>query len=254
MGLWTEAHFKTIVPTFIIFIVLAVLIGRVLKNKSEKVKMLPLQIITVLILLLEIGKQIVSCDGGYDLYSLPFHYCSLFLYLLPLHSFYRGKYKRFFDSAAFGCLASLFLFMLVMPAVVYSEWSINSYFNIFMEFHTVTFHNLVSLYFLLTISLKLYSFDTKYDLKVMALFLAIYVVIATVLSQTLKVNFHNLYECNLAMIETVRESVVSAIGWVGQAIYVFVMFVLTIAFAYGAYFLSKFVLSIIGKIFKKKSV
>ena len=216
-------------------------------------KLLPLRIITVLLLILEVGKQIASFDGGYNMYSLPFHYCSLFLYLLPFHSFYNGKYKKNFDSAAFGCLASLFLFMIAIPAVVYGEGAIKSFTDNFMEFHTVAFHNLVCLYFLITVALGLYTFEPRRDLSVMAVFLAGYVIIATVLSHTLEVNFHNLYRCNIEFIEQVRLKLVESIGWCGQAIYTVVLFILTILFAYAAYFLTKLIVSIIDKNTKRKT-
>lgn len=119
MGLWTKEHFYLIVPSFIVFIVFAVILGKLLKGKSEKTRYLPLQIITLVLLALEFMKQGYNMkDDGYDLYALPFHYCSLFLYLLPLHSFYKGKFKKTIDAISLSCLASLFLFMLVMPNVV----------------------------------------------------------------------------------------------------------------------------------------
>ncbi|MBR5899943.1 MAG: YwaF family protein [Clostridia bacterium] len=245
MGLWTKEHFITIIPAFIVMIIVGLLLGRLLKDKDEKVKFLPLQIISVILLALEFMKQGYNAKGGYDLYALPFHYCSLFLYLLPLHSFYRGKYRKAVNSATLGCLASLFLFMLVMPDIVYSANNIKECFKNFGSFHTVIFHNLVCLYFVLTLSLKLYEFNVKKDLKVMAIFLAIYVVIATILSLSLKVNFHNLYKCNLGMVEDIRLAMVGAIGFAGHMIYVCILFVLTILFAYGAYFAAKGVVALI---------
>ena len=141
--------------------------------------------------------------------------------------------------------------MLVMPAVVYSDGAISGLADNFMSFHTVVFHNLVCLYFLLVVAMKLYEFNRSLDLKVMAVFLAIYVVIATVLSHTLEVNFHNLYRCNLAIVEDIRLQIIEAIGWAGQVIYVVVMFILTILFAYAAYFLTQLVLSLISRTARK---
>ena len=249
MGLWTMTHFVTIIPTFIVFAIIALAIGKLLGTKSERVKYIPLQIIAVVLLVMEIGKQIVSAsDGSYDLYSLPFHYCSLFLYLLPFHAFYRGKHSRITDAASFACLASLFLDMLLMPAVIYSASNIVNITATYMDFHTVVFHNLVCLYFFLTLSLGLYKIEPKRDIKVMTVFLTVYVAIAAVLSQTLKVNFHNLYQCNIAFLEQIRLSVIAAIGGIGQLIYVAILFVLTILFAYLAYFITRGTLALINKI------
>ena len=248
MGLWTLTHLLQILPTLAVFTVIAIIAARTLGKCSERVRYLPLQIITVILLLLEVGKQIVSFSGGtYNLYTLPFHYCSLFLYLLPFHSFYRGRFRAITDAASFGCLASLMLDMLLMPAVIYSDGNIKNYFGSYMDFHTVTFHNLVMLYFILTVALRLYEINVKRDMKVMASFLAVYVVVAAILSYSLKVNFHNLYECNIGFIENVRVAVVDAIGVFGTLIYVAALFVLTILFAYLAYFLTRLVIRLIDR-------
>ena len=245
LGLWTWTHFYTVIPAFIVFIIAAFVVGKLMKNKSEKIKYIPLQVITVLLLGLEVGKQIVSLDGGYNMYSLPFHYCSLFLYLLPLHSFYRGRFRAQVGAVSFACLSSLFFFMLVMPAIVYSDAAIKEMGSSFMQFHTVVFHNLVCLYFLLVVAMRLYDFRTKRDLTLMAGFLGVYVVVAAILAHTLKVNFHNLYQCNLGFVEEIRLSLIEAIGWPAQLIYVSAIFVLTILFAYLAYFITKGVLRLI---------
>lgn len=253
MGLWTKEHFYVIIPSFVVFIIFGVILGKLLKNKSEKIKYIPLQIITIFLLAIEFMKQGHNItNNGYDLYALPFHYCSLFLYLLPFHSFYKGKYKKVTDAISLSCLASLFLFMLVMPDVVFSAGNITSWSENFSSFHTVTFHLVVCLYFILTLSLKLYSFDVKKDLKATAIFLAVYVIIATIMSFSLQVNFHNLYKCNLGMVEDIRLALMSVIGIFGHIIYVVIMFFLTILFAFAAYFATKGILALIGKISNKK--
>ena len=193
MGLWTSTHFYQILPTFIILALIAILVAKTLKNVKTSLRYIPLKIIAVTLLVLEVLKQINAAkSGSYDLYALPFHYCSLFLYVLPFHAFYRGKYSHITDTAAFACLASLMLDMIIMPAIIYSDGNIINFFNTFGDFHTVAFHNLVVFYFMLTIALKLYRFNTKHDLKVMTVFLSVYVTVAAILSYSLKVNFHNL--------------------------------------------------------------
>ena len=251
MGLWTLTHLYTVIPAFIAFFIIGALMAWALKNKSERIKYIPLQVIAVILLGLEIGKQIVSFEGGYDLYSLPFHYCSLFLYLLPIHAFYHGRFKAQIGAVTFACLSSLFFFMLVMPAIVYGEAAILNMRSSYMDFHTVVFHNLVCLYFVLTLSLKLYEMKVKRDLILMASFLGVYVIIAAILSNTLEVNFHNLYRCNIALVEDLRAAVVASIGWLGQLIYNVIMFVLTIIFAYAAYFFVMGALALYRLLFRR---
>jgi hypothetical protein len=232
----------------LIFILISVIAAKTLGKCEKRLSYIPLQVITVTLLVLEVMKQINAArDGSYDLYALPFHYCSLFLYLLPFHSFYHGKHSHFTDAAAFGCLASLTLDMLLMPSVIYSADNVKNFFTSFGDFHTVAFHNLVVLYFMLTIALRLYEINVRHDMKVMSIFLAVYVVIASILSYSLKVNFHNLYECNIGFIEKVRLEMIDAIGVFGTIIYVVVLFILTILFAFAAYFLSRLVIRGIEK-------
>ncbi len=253
MGLWTLTHFFNIIPAFIVYIVLAFLLAKPFSKMDEKKRLIPFKALALILLVLEVMKQIKSFEGGYDLYSLPFHYCSLFLYLLPLHSFYHGKYKKAVDAATLACTSSLFLFMLIMPAVVFPESAITGFFSGFMDTHTILFHYLVCIYFLLMLSAGFYRFEPKYDLKVVTVFLAAYVMLATILSFTLKTNYQNLYRCHLAMVEEIRLAMVASIGWLGHAIYVAVLFVLTILFAFLSYYLTKWILALIANSSKKSN-
>lgn len=237
MGLWSITHFWGIIPAFIVFAVIAVVLGFTLKNKDERIKIWILRGFAILIIALEIMKQKYSYfrDGGYDFYSLPFHYCSLFLYLLPLHSFSTGKLRKFINGITFGTTASLFLFFLIVPTVLYPAGAITSYFESFSSFHTVTFHHLVVLYLFLAIAFKQFDLSFKKDFPIMAIFLSAYVIVATILSYALKVNYQNILKCNLDAIENIRLMMINAIGGFGQAIYIFVLFIMTTIFGYIAY-------------------
>lgn len=252
MGLWTWTHFFQIIPTFAGFLVITVILARALGNKEESVRYIPLKVIAVTLVVLEIIKQINSAmSGAYDLYALPFHYCSLFLYLFPLHAFYRGKHSHIIHAATLGCLSSVTLAMIVIPNIIYTDTDILNFFNTFPEFHTVIFHNLVVLYFMLTIALRLYEINAKHDMKVMTVFLSAYVAVATVLAYTLKVNFHNLYRCNVQFIEDIHVAVVEAIGVIGTILYVLILFVLTILVSYLSLYLTRLLIKGIDKITHK---
>lgn len=237
MGLWTWTHFWGIVPAFIVFVGIAVLLGFTLKNKSNTVKRIPLQVIAAVIIILEILKQVISLSRGYDLYHLPFHYCSLFIYLLPLHAFAFGKFKKYIDGITFATCASLFLFFLIIPTILYPASAFTTYFKDFFNFHTVTFHHLVVLYFFIAIALKQFELKVKRDFPIMAVVLSVYVIIATALSYILKVNFQNLRQCNFGALENIRVAMNNAIGFFGQAIYIFLIFIGTTLFGYLSYFL-----------------
>ena len=247
MGLWTMTYFYAIIPFFLVFFNLAVLWWHFSKKVGDRAKRLPLQIIASLIIVLEIIKQVTSIIKGYDLYHLPFHYCSLFLYLLPLHAFAPAKIKKFVDAVTYACCASLLLFFLIMPSVIYPEEHIIGWLDNYFNFHTLVFHHLVVLYFFLALSTRSFKLSPKHDLGFVAIFLSSYVVVGTVLSYALKVNFHNLRTCNLGACEEIRVMLNEAMGWFGQAVYVFALFILTTLFAYLAYFLVYLVYRLITK-------
>lgn len=104
MELWSKAHIKTLLPGIGIMILLSLILRVFLGKKPLKIRMIPIQIIACLLVLLEIGKQVTSFQNGYDLYHIPLHYCSLFLFTLPVMAFYRGRHHR----TVFGLRRAIF--------------------------------------------------------------------------------------------------------------------------------------------------
>ena len=52
--MWTQTHFWQIIPTFAVLIALAIALSIVLRDKSEKIRKIPFQILAVGLLVLEI--------------------------------------------------------------------------------------------------------------------------------------------------------------------------------------------------------
>ena len=71
MSLWTPEHAITLLPALVGMILLAVLLRKMLGNRDWKIRMIPVQILAVVLLLLEVGKQAVSLWRGYDLTICP---------------------------------------------------------------------------------------------------------------------------------------------------------------------------------------
>ena len=94
MQLWEKEQIQTLLPAIGVMVILAIILRLTLGKREEKVRRIPLQIIAVILLLLEVGKQTLSIMRGYSLYHIPLHYCSLFLYVLPVMAFYNVKYKQ----------------------------------------------------------------------------------------------------------------------------------------------------------------
>ena len=130
MGFWTFEHVVTVIPTFAIFILFSLLMRRLLLKRSYAARMLPIRIIAVIIVFIEIGKQICSAARGYDLFHIPLHFCSIFLYVLPLMAFYKGKYEEKVRSVATSTMTALFIGMLIIPGVIYGGDRISAFFEV----------------------------------------------------------------------------------------------------------------------------
>ena len=80
MELWSQNHVKTLLPSLIIMLILSIVLKIWLGKKDEKYRMIPFQVVTIILLILEVFKQVISAIRGYDLYHIPLHFCSLFLF------------------------------------------------------------------------------------------------------------------------------------------------------------------------------
>lgn len=237
MQLWEKEQIQTLLPAIGVMVVLAIILRLTLGKREEKARRIPLQIIAVILLALEVGKQTLSIIKGYDLYHIPLHYCSLFIYVLPVMAFYKGKHRQKVNAIGAGICAALTLLMLIYPGIIYSGANVREYFTNYFSFHTVTFHNLAMFAFPVILALELHT-PQKGDGKAVAAFALGFTVVAGTMAQVLKTNFANFYSCNVAPLETVRLNMQEVIGVVPtQIIYVAIVAVLHIGFTVLSYVL-----------------
>lgn len=239
MELWTKEHALQLIPCIAAMLLICVVLRLALGKKSLKIRMIPMQVIAVLIVLLELGKQFLSIKEQYvvgNWYSLPFHFCSLFIFALPIMAFYRGKYRSQVNGATAALCASVFLLMLIYPNLIYGGGSVSTYFTNFMSLHTVTFHNLVMLAFLLFPVLNLHQPKPKEDVKASMLVILVFCTVSAAMAHILKTNFANYYQCNIPILETLRVTIANAVGEVpAKLLYIVIVSGLNFAFVYGAY-------------------
>lgn len=239
MEFWTPEHIKTLIPSLVIMLIVSIVLKLTIGKKELSVRMIPFQLLAVIILLIEFGKQTVSLSRGYDLYHLPFHFCSLFIFMLPLMAFYKGKYRNTICSITTALCASVFILMMIYPSLIYSAYDISNYSDNYMCFHTVTFHNIVIMEFLLILFLNLNVSYEKERMKPILLFVLVYNLIAAAMAYILKTNYNNLYECNVPPLESLRQTVENAIGRApAQIIYVIIVIIVDLIFvsmSYGLY-------------------
>ena len=213
MGFWTKAHLVTVLPTFVVLLIIALLMRKWLLKKPYETRMIPIKIISVIILLIEIGKQAVSVSRGSDPYHLPLHFCSIFVFVLPLFAFYRGKGKEKAASVACASMIALFIGMLIIPNVIYADTRIETFFEDYLSFHTVFFHNLVIFALFLSLSLDLHRPSGKRaEILFVALFGLAFSLIAAAASHLLETNFSNFLYSTVSIIEALTEKVRAVLG------------------------------------------
>lgn len=232
MELWTKEHLMTLLPTLAVMLVASILFRRWLKEKPLKIRMIPFQILACIIVLLEIGKQLESLlSEEYSLYRLPFHFCSLFIFGLPLMAFYRGKHRRVVTEVVTALCASVTMLMLIYPNVIYSASNISHYFTEYISFHTVSFHCIVVFEFMLILALELWEPMGREGLRPVVKFMAAYCVIAIVMAHLLQTNFNNFYSCNVPPLEALRLQIQGTLGyWPTQCLYVVIVGIVNLLF------------------------
>ena len=236
MQLWTKEHAITVLPSLAVGILLTILLRALIGKKSLRIRMIPIQILSVVIVLLEIGKQALSFQRGYDLYHIPLHFCSLFIFMLPLAAFYRGKHRERIWAITCGLCASVTGLMLIYPNLIYSAGNVEGFFTDFFDFHTVAFHNLVMCAFVMIVGLNLYAPEEDGEKKVVLLFVIGYCIIAASAAHLLKVNFANFYSSNVAPLDAIRISLPGVLGKVfTQILYVLFNSGLHIGFVWVCY-------------------
>ncbi|MBE6982994.1 MAG: hypothetical protein E7435_01725 [Ruminococcaceae bacterium] len=236
MELWTKEHAITVLPALAGMLILCVVLRLTLQKKSLETRMLPLKILGVLIVLLEIGKQLTSFSQGYDLYHIPLHYCSLFIFMIPIMAFYRGKHQDKVGGITAALCGAEFIMMIIYPNLIYGAWNVRDYFKGFFDFHTVTVHLLIMLGFLLIPTLDLHTPAKKGEQKAVIIFILCFCAVSATAAQLLETNYNNFYVCNIPPLESLRQAVESVTGvLVAKIFYVLCVTVMDVLFTVGAY-------------------
>ena len=242
MQLWTPEHIKTLIPATVIMLILTVILRLTIGKKALSIRMIPIKILAVAIVLLEIGKQITSFVNGYDLYHIPLHYCSMLIFALPAFAFYKGKNSKTVQAVSAALCMAMTLLTLIYPNLIYSPGNITQYWNHYLDFHTVTFHNLVIFATFLMLALDLYTPQPRGEQRAVILCIGVFCVISATMAQLLQTNYANYYSCNIAPLEAVRLSVQAAAGYaVAQLLYILIVSLLNILFTLLAYWTNQLV-------------
>lgn len=189
-------------------------LGLLLKNKPDNIRAIPLQVIAGIIIVLEIIKQIIAIVNGYSAWTIPLHFCSLFVFFIPLAQFTKGRFQQTMKPVAFTAAMALVLLFYINPTSVIGS-SCADVFGSFSDFHTFTFHHLAILYLPLSIVLKNYK-PSKKDFLSVLLVMGVYFVVAMPLAHILDANYCNFLTSNIPFMEQLRLAA-------GQWVYSFAM-------------------------------
>ena len=246
MVLWTPTHVQTLLPAIIAMLVIAVVLRLTLGKKDRRIRMIPFQIFACALVLLEIGKQVLSLYEGYDLYHLPFHFCSMLIFLPVIMAFYRGKHEKTISCITTAVLAAVFILTAAYPDLIYSAQAVKEFTTNFFSFHTVAFHNVAMLLFVLIPALDLHQPEPKGEPKKVLLFILGFCVISASMAHLLQTNFNNFYVCNIAPLEAVRFSVELSLGKTVASI-CYVLTVLDLSFVTGSYWFYRLIRKLLIK-------
>jgi len=179
MFVYTKEQQIVLTIAYSIILFISSLTYLIFKNKSYKSKRIPIYVISITLLVLEIFKQIKNAIGyseayfftfiyglkdNFDLFSLPFHFCSFFIFFAFLSFVFRNNKKigLFFENMTFIWSSIITFLIILSPELIYS-FNINKlYYDGFQYLgHNLIFHWLVLLYFIISFKLKIYNLDLR---------------------------------------------------------------------------------------------
>lgn len=205
----------------LIFTALAVGLHFLLRKKKQFKRRIPLQIITLIVVIIEIVKQIYYHDNpDFTYYVLPLHFCSLFMVLMPLSQFFGNKVGNIFKPMTFVYSCLVFILVLANPNALIGQ-STSDILGSFHNIHTFVFHFSVIAYFIFSIALGDYQPKFRHCINV-SCGIAVYASYAIPCSYHLQTNYVNILYCYFEPLENFRL-------WAGQVWYNVVLFLIGIA-------------------------
>ena len=239
---WTIDEAIGLPIILLVMIIISIILRKLLCNKSDKIRSYPLKIIALLIILLEVAKQIENIVVDFSTWAIPLHYCSLFVFFIPLAQFGNEKIKKIFKPVAISCALTMALGFYTAPALIIGDNALIDLLDSFGEFHTVIFHHLAILYAFLSIALTDYT-PKKNDCKYVLIVMVSYFMIAIPFSYILDTNFCNILETVIPIVKPIQ-------AFIGQPLY---LVSLTVVVAGGTALMCYLYYLVYNKITKKES-
>jgi len=202
---YTKSQIIVVPIMYALMFIIAFILWYFLKDKKLKIKRIPIQIISLTLLILEVAKQIfLIATKEWTTWALPFHFCSSFYIWFTISSFAKKE-----ETQQIGYLTSitsslvLWILFLTNPSGVIGD-AIDLLFKDFIYFHTFVFHFLTMLMWLVILSLKIYKTPSNKTILISTFSFLGFYVLATIMAYSLNVNFICILENGIPFIEKFR--------------------------------------------------
>lgn len=221
-----------VLPIALAIIILSATLYSIFLSKNERLRRLPLRCLAVLIVLLEISKQLVYIFWvPYNNYALPLHFCSTFIWLMPLAQFTRGKAAKFFKPMPFVYSFFVVILLYAYPRVLLGN-ATSKIFGDFFTSHTLLFHHTIVAYCVFSIALKDFT-PCKSDIFSLVAGILFYAIYAVPAAYALNVNYVNILQSDFPPLEALRLNA-GKVGYVfGQTVYNIILFAVSVLSALG---------------------
>lgn len=156
MGEYTWSQFIALLIGLIVILAFSFLYKHFTKNKSERIREIPLMVVAVLVVVLEIFKLFhnYKIDNLFD--SLPLHFCHMYLLWLPLSVFTKGKFKHALQCVSVIACLYMTILLYIFPTTIIGHSELY-FFNNFGSFHNFIVHQLYVFFPLFSIINNIYK-------------------------------------------------------------------------------------------------
>jgi hypothetical protein len=232
--------------TLLIAVIIAICTRLILKKLGRENCRAPFIIVTVMLLALEITKQIYISINETEHTDIPVQICSTVYLFYSLASFSKkgGRVSQagFAMSMSIGLMICLGL--LAVPNLI--TWNATE--DVFTSradfytYHTLAFHFLLMLFVILAFALKPYKPNIK-DYKWVVLTFGVYMAISAILAITLNQNYAMFLEFPFALLDPIKS--------VNAALYTFVIWLIYVVMISG---LGGFFVVILPILIKRRAI
>lgn len=240
---WSNGAKVSLPLAMLVIIILTIVLTLFLKNKPQKIRNIPFIVIAGAMLIMEVVKQILAIRSTYSYWSIPLHFCSLFMLWFSLAAFGKGKLQKigFTLSVVSGYLFLVTFYVNPHSIIGYSTDNILASFS---SFHTFTYHHLIILFTFLSITLK--QFNPQFNqIKWTSLAYTIYFIIAVAMAHALQTNYVNLLENNISILQHINVTY-------GVVVYSLTMYIIGVGGTALGIIISKLIYNAVHKSKQKK--